>query len=481
MKNLLSKRNLTLASSAALSLMSLHSMAKTPDKMNVVLIMADDFGYECVTANGGQSYETPNIDRLAEQGVLYTHCYANPLSTPSRVQLMTGKYNARNYTAFGTLDRGQKTFGHMMKEAGYNTCIAGKWQLGEDKDSPQHFGFDQSCLWHQCEGHYYEGGKKYDSRYANPILEYNGTKKLHTQGEYGPQKACDFVIDFIKENKDNQFFVYYPMILTHCPFMPTPDSKDWTPERSKTYEGRVKHFPDMVKYMDKTVGRVINELERLGLMDNTVVIFTGDNGTDKVVTSQFDGKPYPGGKGKTIDAGIHVPLVVRYPGGVKGVKNEDIIDFTDFLPTVCEIGGVDLSQQKTIDGTSFLPSLVGKEGKTRDWSYCWYNVLKGGDKSKAESKNKAKSKNKKGKKGKKADKKSKKGKKAKKVKEAKVFAHTVQYKLYSTGKFYDVVNDSKEQNPLKLKQLTKEQKSVYKMLNKVIKKYDRNKVFECSK
>src|SRR5436190_23729843 len=111
-------------------------------KPNVVVILADDFGYECVTANGGQSYHTPNLDRLAATGVRFEHCHVQPLCTPTRVQLMTGISNVRNYINFGTLDTNATTFAHLLKKAGYVTGICGKWQLGREKHLPAHFGFD---------------------------------------------------------------------------------------------------------------------------------------------------------------------------------------------------------------------------------------------------------------------------------------------------------------------------------------------------
>jgi arylsulfatase A len=114
---------------------------------NIVLIMADDMGYECVGANGGTSYRTPNLDRLASGGLRFEHGYSQPLCTPSRVQIMTGIYNQKNYVRFGILAPDQTTFAHLLKKAGYATCVAGKWQLLGGFDGPQHFGFDEYCLW----------------------------------------------------------------------------------------------------------------------------------------------------------------------------------------------------------------------------------------------------------------------------------------------------------------------------------------------
>jgi len=123
------------------------SKYKDVSRPNIILIMADDLGYECIGTNGGTSYKTPVLDKMAEKGIRFEHCYSQPLCTPSRVQIMTGIYNVRNYVQFGLLDRNQVTFGHLLKKSGYATCIAGKWQLGRQSDSAGHFGFDESCLW----------------------------------------------------------------------------------------------------------------------------------------------------------------------------------------------------------------------------------------------------------------------------------------------------------------------------------------------
>ncbi len=401
-------------------------------KMNVILIMADDFGYECLGVNGSDSYKTPNIDRLAQRGIKFNYCHSNPLSTPTRVQLMTGKYNARNYTAFGKLERKEVTFGNILKEAGYATCIAGKWQLGKELDSPQHFGFEQSCLWQHANGAY--DSHHNDSRYANPILEYNSKKKEYINNEFGPDIDCDFIINFIRENKSRPFFAYYPMILTHAPFIPTPGSPDWAGKRSESSKGDPRYFPGMVQYTDMLVGRIIDEIDKLGLTDNTLIIFTGDNGTDRPILSSLNGKPYPGGKGQTIDSGTHVPLIVSYPGGEKGTENNNLIDFTDFLPTLCDVAKVDIPVNIEIDGQSFYPQLKGETKGVREWIYCWYAPRDVDDKK------------------------------------AKVFARNHQYKLYRSGEFYDVVADFNEEKPIPANMLDENQKRSHQMLQDVINK-----------
>jgi arylsulfatase A len=372
-------------------------------KPNIILVMVDDFGYEAVTANGGQSYQTPQVDKLAATGVRFENCHVQPLCTPTRAQLMTGRYNVRNYVNFGTLLRTETSFGNLFKQAGYATGICGKWQLGHEPDSPQHFGFDEACLWQHT---------RRPPRYANPGLEYNGVAKDFENGEYGPTLVNDFALDFITRHKEGPFFLYYPMILTHDPFQPTPDSPDWDP---KTDNERIlrdtKHFADMTTYMDKMIGRVIAKLDELGLRDNTLLIFLGDNGTLGSITSRFKGADYKGGKGSTKTNGTHVPLIASWPAVMKqGRVCDDLISSTDFLPTICEAAGV--TTPENIDGVSFLPQLRGEPGNPRDWLYMWYSPRPGKDKGVSEC------------------------------------AFDQRFKLYSTGKFFDFVADPGEASPL---------------------------------
>lgn len=407
--------------------------AQYQNHMNIILILVDDFGYECVEANGG-GYVTPNINRLAENGVQFTNCYSNPLSTPSRVQLMTGKYNVRNYTAFAQLDRNEVTFANLLQKSGYVTCIAGKWQLGSDEDAPRHFGFDKYCLWqHTQKG---VDVNRCDTRYARPIIDIDGTTTFFSSNVFGPDIFCDYVLDFIRDNKERPFLVYYPMVLTHSPFVSTPDSEKWYPERSRTYRGDTKYFPDMVKYADKLVGRIIDELEKLSLKGNTLIIFTGDNGTSSAIVSLLNGQAYRGGKGKTIDSGTHVPLIVCCPKGKRNEINSNLIDFTDFLPTICEAAGIGISSLE-LDGISFFPQLRNDIYEKRHWVYCWYSPQQANNEN------------------------------------AIVFARTHQYKLYRSGDFYDVKADFDEKKPIVKKKMTKEQEHIYNMLFDVINRYEK--------
>ena len=345
-------------------------------KTNIILIMADDLGYECLGANGSE-YKTPNLDKLAAEGARFTNCFANPLCTPSRVKIMTGIYNVRNYIKFGVLPRKEITFAHQLKKAGYATCIAGKWQLGKETDAPQHFGFDQACLWQHTRPRMNK--EKLDTRFSNPQLEINGKEVNYTKGEFGPDVCTDFICDFMEKNKEKPFLVYYPMILTHCPFVPTPDSKEWNPKDfgSPTYKGDAKFFGDMTTYMDKVIGRIDKKLADLGIRDNTLLIFTGDNGTDKPVVTKMGDKTIKAGKGTMTENGTRVPMVISWPAKLKGgLVSEDLVDFADIMPTLCEVAGAPLpevTENRAVqtDGVSLVPALLGQT-REKPWIYIWY-------------------------------------------------------------------------------------------------------------
>jgi arylsulfatase A len=378
-------------------------------KPNIILIMADDFGYECVTANGGQSYQTPHLDRLATSGMRLEQCHVQPLCTPTRVQLMTGRYNIRNYLNFGTLVRTETTFGHLLKKAGYATGICGKWQLGRETDAPQHFGFDEALLWQHT---------RRPPRYANPGLELNGVEKEYPQGSYGPKLINDFALDFVTRHKEKPFFLYYPMILTHSPYQPTPDSANWDPTVSgENKQQNEKHFADMIAYMDKMIGRLDAKLGELGIRENTLLLFIGDNGTGRGTTSRFKGADYPGGKGATTARGYHVPFIANWPAVMKqGRVNGDLISSADFLPTIC--AAADVPVPANVDGVSFLPQLRGEKGTPREWLYCWYSPRQGADMTVRE------------------------------------FAFTRDAKLYRTGEYFDLATDPFEKKPLTVASLT---------------------------
>ncbi|MCK5821390.1 MAG: sulfatase-like hydrolase/transferase [Bacteroidales bacterium] len=381
---------------------------ESADKPNIVFIMADDLGYEGLSSNGSLSYSTPNLDQLAEDGMRLTHCYSQPVCTPSRVQIMTGRYNFRNYKQFGFLDLKEKTFGHYLQDAGYITGIAGKWQLGNGIEAPFMEGFDEYCVWQVYNN--VAGKDVRGSRYADPKLYMNGKLIDGNKGLYGPDLCAEFVIDFIEKNQSRPFFVYYPMILTHDPFVPTPNSDEWEED---PFKRDTSFFTDMVSYTDSIVGLIRNKIKDLGLEGNTYLFFTGDNGTSRSIYTQTDKGVVRGGKSLTHEYGIHVPFIAYAPDRISsGQVSNALVDFTDILPTFLSIAGIDRPKKKVLDGYSLLSLLHGDVDMVREFIYGYYW---------------------------------KRGRDPLNVKE---YVRDYSYKYYRSGKLYDPELDPEERNEL---------------------------------
>ncbi len=398
------------------------SFADDPRPPNIVLIMADDVSWEAFGCYGAEDYETPVIDNLARRGIRFSHCYSTPICTTSRVQIMSGMYNFRNYTHFGYLAPTELTFGHMLQDAGYKTAIAGKWQLNglynslpghDDASRPMKAGFDESMLWQVTTG---KNGQKGGERFWSPPIEHNGkflTKEMNT-GKYGPDMFCEFVCDFMERNQKDPFFVYYPMVLVHDPFVKTPDTIG-TDDRGqvankapKDRDTQKENFVAMVNYMDKIVGRIVKKVDDLGQLENTIILFTADNGTNRRITSRWNGKDIQGGKGGMKDMGTHVPLVAYWKGHTpEGRVSNDLIDFTDFYPTFSEAAN---SEEMTNDGHSFFPQLNGEPSQPRDWVFCHYQPYWN--------------------------------------KKAGQFVRNEKYKLYDDGRLFKIPEDLKEENDI---------------------------------
>lgn len=400
-------------------------------KPNVILIMADDMGVECLSINGALSYKTPVLDQMANNGVLFSHCFSQPVCTPSRVKIMTGKYNYRNYVDFGYLKREEKTIGNLMKDAGYKTLVVGKWQLSgaknkvegyQDMKRPQQFGFDEYCLWHMT---------KKGPRYAKPYLEQNGQLLKTTVDDYGPDIVSDYLLNFMDRYQEEPFFIYYPMLLVHSPFVPTPDSPEWQDPAMRTKKND-RFFVDMVAYSDKIVGKIQAKLVALGIDKNTIIMFVGDNGTHTAITTATKTGPHKGGKGRMFDNGTHVPMVAYYPDGQqKGIVEKGLIEFSDFFPTLAEATGIGPS--KNTDGKSFFKALTPQRYRPRKSIFVHYNQ----DPGKVSPKD---------------------GR----------FVRTLQYKLYHDGRFYDMQKDKWEQHPIPITNLSKQGEKNYRKLKKEI-------------
>lgn len=403
-------------------------------KPNILFILADDLGVETLPCYGNDVNRTPNLGRLAQQGMKFTCAHATPLCSPSRVQLMTGKYNQRNYLAFGVLEKTEKTFATYLKEAGYRTGISGKWQLlGNDEQQqragnhegalPGEVGFDEFCLWQV---------QQRGSRYKNPTITCS-TSGTHTYaGGYGPDIFSEFALSFMREHRDHPFFLYYPMVLVHPPFQPTPDSPGADYQRQGEKGSNPKFFRDQVEYMDKLVGRVVDEVTSLGLAENTLVLFTGDNGTGREITSTVKGQKIQGGKGLTTKYGTNVPLIAVWPGKIKpGQVNDNLVDFTDILPTLREAAGQTPMPKEGLDGISLLKQLRGETSRLREWVFCYYFPQLNNDK---------------------------------KI----IWAHDKTWKLYDDDRFYNFTQDPLEQNPLSAESLSTEASTAKERLHHVI-------------
>jgi arylsulfatase A len=341
----------------------------TAEKPNIIFILADDLGLDGVGCYGSDKYktQTPNIDALAKTGTRFETCYAAPLCGPSRCLLMTGRYAFRTggltNQSWQTGGPGAKSareypIARVLKEHGYATCQTGKWrQVGE---TPKDWGFDEYCTDPTAGGWYWR--KQYNK---------NG-KIVRTDKEvYCPDIVHDFAIDFIQRNQNKPFFIYYATHLVHLPMERTPDSKPGVMNPKALYA-------DNLTYMDKQVGLIVKELERLKLREKTLIVFSGDNGTVARFNSPIGGKNINGHKGQMLEGGARVPLIASWKGVTpEGKVLKDLIDFSDMHATFADVAGAPLPKEVKFDGHSFAPQLRGQPGKPREWIYVqlgnkWY-------------------------------------------------------------------------------------------------------------
>ena len=366
-------------------LLCLSCAAIAAQKPNIIFIMADDMGRDWVSCYGAK-HQTPNIDRLAKEGVRYETAWSTPICTPTRVTLLTGQYPFRHgWTRHYDVPRqggaGLRpdrftTFVRVLRDNGYSTVIGGKWQvnhLGKQPNVLKEHGFDEHCVWPGAEADKPET----EPRYWKGFLQANGKRGTTA---YGPYSINEYLINFIQRHKDRPFLVYYPMLLAHDPHAITPFNREKKPV------GKTALYADNVTYMDHLVGRLVATVDKLGLKDKTMIIFTGDNGS--AVSGSLNGEVYPKGKGGEADWGSHVPFIVRAPFLSMGnVVSRDLIDFTDLYPTFLDLAGIELPKNLKLDGKSFVPSLRGSEDpyEKRSWVYSqlggfrmirdWYHIV----------------------------------------------------------------------------------------------------------
>jgi len=332
---------------------------------NILFLLADDLGAGELGCYGNRVNATPNLDKLATQGVRFETCYATPLCSPTRVEVMTGKYGfhtgftnfiGRVTTRKDRFSAEEVTFADVLKTKGYATGLAGKWQLGLITKHPTMIhdsGFDDYFSWAWNTGGLpadakFEGSPR--QRYWHPAIVENGKHVPTTPDQHGEDLYSDWIVSFMRKHRDRPFLAYYPMCLVHEPWDPTPDLK--TP--GKRTNGGLKNN---VEYMDHIVGKVMKSLDDLGLTENTIVFFGGDNGTGN------------DGKATVTERGVRVPMIVRGPGIGKGITSRELIDYSDVLPTMAEFAGA--KTPKDIDGQSFVSVLQGKAGKRREWIFSY--------------------------------------------------------------------------------------------------------------
>jgi len=338
--------------------------AADPQKPNILFILSDDYGLDGVSCYGSDRFKgkTPNLDKLAATGTHFTQCYAMPLCGPSRCTINTGRYGFRtggstNGSAHNPSFKNEPSLARTMKQAGYVTGMAGKWrQMG---DTPGDWGFDEWLTDPTAGGWYWK------TSYTK-----NGQLVETKQDVYCPDVCMDFTLDFLRRHREQPFYFYYPTHLIHGPILRTPDSKSGTKD----------YYDDNVAYLDKQVGQLVAELDKLGLREKTLIVFTGDNGTAKFGAdrSLINGRKINGQKGSVLEGGSRVPLIANWKGTMPASKVlNDLVDFSDFFATFAELAGAKMPEGVTFDSRSFAPQLRGEKGTPREWIFVqlgakWY-------------------------------------------------------------------------------------------------------------
>jgi arylsulfatase A-like enzyme len=365
------------------------------DPLNVVFVLVDDLGYADIGANNPDSfYETPNIDALAQSAMRFTDAYAAaPVCSPTRASILSGKYPQRvrvtdyigaaqpdNWSRnthllgapySGELALEEATLPEILKGAGYSTFFAGKWHLGAEAFWPEHQGFDFNLGGIARGGPY--GGDRYFSPYGNPRLA-DGPP-----GEHLPARLAQETVAFIEANRDTPFLAYLSFYSVHTPLMARPDLEakyeekrarlgleaEWGEEDFRRVRQVQEHavYAGMVEAMDEAVGTVLDALERLGLDDRTIVVFTSDNGglstSEGHPTSNL---PLRGGKGWMFEGGIREPTIVRVPSVTEpGSVSQTVATSPDWIPTLLDAAGVPVPESLVFDGVSIMPALRGEE------------------------------------------------------------------------------------------------------------------------
>ena len=389
-------------SSASIGIVPFLNCSKPNRKPNIIYIMADDLGYGDLSCYGQQKFKTPNLDRMAAEGQLFTQHYAgSTVCAPSRCSLMTGLHTGhcivrgnKEYEPEGQhpLPAETQTIAKMLQQAGYKTGATGKWGLGGPGSvgGPNRQGFD---YWYgylcQRQAHFY---------YQDHLWENTGRIELPGNREgkketFTHDLITEKALDFIKHNKDNPFFLYVPFTIPHAELaVPDDDLKKFEGAFPETpYEGahygshKTPHaaFAGMVTRMDRDVGKILDMLVELRIDKNTIVTFTSDNGPHKEGGHDpwfFDSNgPLRGEKRDLYEGGIRVPFIAWWPGKIQpGSTTDHISAFWDFMPTACDLAGI--QAPKNIDGLSYLPAMVGDKGLQKQHEFLYWEFYEGGSK-----------------------------------------------------------------------------------------------------
>jgi len=329
---------------------------------NIIFILADDLGLSNIGCCGSDHFKTPNIDRLARTGLRFEYSYATPLCGPSRCEILTGRYPFRtglisNQSQDAVSPEKEIMLPTVMKKAGYATALVGKW--GQIGLGPGEWGFGEFLS--------FKGSGRYWAS-QRPDYTANGDTRQLAANEYLPDIMHRFLADFITRHATRPFYVHYAMSHIHGPILRTPDSKN--------DDSKADLYADNIAYMDKLVGQLVNELDRLHLREKTLLVFTGDNGTARFGAdcSTLGGRTIHGQKASMFEGGSRVPLIVNWPGTTPAGKiNHDLTDFSDFFPTIADLGGAKLPEGVTVDGQSFAPQIKGEKGRPREWIYVELN------------------------------------------------------------------------------------------------------------
>ena len=327
-------------------------------KPNIIFILADDWGLDRTGCYGADTFKTPQIDALAASGVRFQMCYSTPLCGPTRAQFITGRYpfrtGARGNDSAASVDpKRELGLPAMLRQAGYATALAGKWrQMTGDL---QAWGFEEWITDPNAAGWFW----------VNSYIK-NGKEVTLDQKVYYPDMCQQFALDFIRRHRDGPFLLYYPSHFTHAPIGRTPVSK------TGVQADRKQVFFDNHAYLDREVGELVAELDRLGIRERTLVIFAGDNGSARRHNQDagLGGKKILGGKGELLEGGTRVPLIASWRGKIAaGTICSNLVDFSDFYPTFAELAGMTLPNKGAIDGRSFASLLLGKASQPREWVF----------------------------------------------------------------------------------------------------------------